>query len=33
MWGATMFDQLLCRIAFHGLNYGGRFTPPSLDAR
>lgn len=31
MWGATMFDQLACRIAFHGLNYGGRFTPPSLD--
>ncbi|RIY00119.1 membrane-bound PQQ-dependent dehydrogenase, glucose/quinate/shikimate family [Aureimonas flava] len=31
MWGATMFDQLACRIAFHGLAYGGRFTPPSLD--
>ncbi len=31
MWGATMFDQLACRIAFHGLNYGGRFTPPSLE--
>ncbi len=29
MWGATMFDQLLCRIEFQKLNYGGRFTPPS----
>ncbi len=31
MWGATMFDQLACRIAFHGLKYEGRFTPPSLE--
>lgn len=30
MWGATMFDQLYCRIAFHRLRYEGRFTPPSL---
>ncbi|MCO5101372.1 MAG: membrane-bound PQQ-dependent dehydrogenase, glucose/quinate/shikimate family [Burkholderiaceae bacterium] len=29
MWGATMFDQLACRIAFHRLRYDGRFTPPS----
>ncbi|MBU1358017.1 MAG: glucose/quinate/shikimate family membrane-bound PQQ-dependent dehydrogenase [Gammaproteobacteria bacterium] len=29
MWGATMFDQLACRIAFHRLRYQGRFTPPS----
>jgi quinoprotein glucose dehydrogenase len=31
MWGATLFDQLYCRIAFHRLRYGGRFTPPSLQ--
>lgn len=29
MWGATPFDQLACRIAFHRLRYEGRFTPPS----
>ena len=29
MWGATVFDQLYCRIAFHKLRYEGRFTPPS----
>jgi quinoprotein glucose dehydrogenase len=29
MWGATMFDQLYCRIALQRLRYGGRFTPPS----
>ena len=29
MWGATLFDQLACRIAFHRLRYEGRFTPPS----
>lgn len=29
MWGATMFDQLACRIAFKRLRYEGRFTPPS----
>jgi quinoprotein glucose dehydrogenase len=29
MWGATMFDQLACRIAFHRLRYEGPFTPPS----
>jgi quinoprotein glucose dehydrogenase len=31
MWGATMFDQLYCRIAFHRLRYEGRFTPPSTQ--
>ncbi len=30
MWGATLFDQLACRIAFNGYRYEGRFTPPSL---
>ncbi len=30
MWGATMFDQLACRIEFHRLRYEGPFTPPSL---
>ncbi|MEF2073974.1 glucose/quinate/shikimate family membrane-bound PQQ-dependent dehydrogenase [Consotaella aegiceratis] len=29
MWGATMFDQLVCRIRFHQYRYEGRFTPPS----
>jgi quinoprotein glucose dehydrogenase len=31
MWGATIFDQMLCRIAFHQLRYEGRFTPPSTE--
>ncbi|MBK1690068.1 membrane-bound PQQ-dependent dehydrogenase, glucose/quinate/shikimate family [Rubrivivax gelatinosus] len=31
MWGATMFDQLACRIAFRRLRYEGRFTPPSTQ--
>jgi quinoprotein glucose dehydrogenase len=29
MWGATMFDQLVCRIEFKKLRYDGPFTPPS----
>ncbi|URO01376.1 membrane-bound PQQ-dependent dehydrogenase, glucose/quinate/shikimate family [Leclercia adecarboxylata] len=29
MWGATAFDQLLCRIQFHQYRYQGRFTPPA----
>lgn len=29
-WGATLFDQLLCRIDFRRLDYKGAFTPPSL---
>lgn len=31
MWGATMFDQLACRIEFQKLRYEGRYTPPSLE--
>lgn len=31
MWGATLFDQLACRIAFKQLRYEGRYTPPSLQ--
>ncbi|RYY54925.1 MAG: membrane-bound PQQ-dependent dehydrogenase, glucose/quinate/shikimate family, partial [Comamonadaceae bacterium] len=31
MWGATVFDQLYCRVAFHRLRYEGRFTPPSVQ--
>lgn len=31
MWGATMIDQLACRIAFRGMRYDGPFTPPSLQ--
>lgn len=31
MWGVSMVDQLLCRIAFHKLNYEGRYTPPSIN--
>jgi Glucose dehydrogenase len=31
MWGATMFDQLACRIAFKKLRYHGRFTAPSTQ--
>ncbi|MGE8049744.1 membrane-bound PQQ-dependent dehydrogenase, glucose/quinate/shikimate family [Pseudomonas monteilii] len=30
MWGATFFDQLMCRIAYRKLNYEGQYTPPSL---
>lgn len=29
-WGATMYDQLLCRIAFKQLHYEGDFTPIGL---
>ncbi|WP_181706125.1 glucose/quinate/shikimate family membrane-bound PQQ-dependent dehydrogenase [Chthonobacter rhizosphaerae] len=31
MWGATLFDQLACRIQFHRHRYEGRYTPPSLE--
>jgi quinoprotein glucose dehydrogenase len=31
LWGATMFDQLACRIIFHRLRYDGPFTPPSTQ--
>jgi quinoprotein glucose dehydrogenase len=30
MWGATMLDQLSCRIAYRKMRYDGPFTPPSL---
>ena len=30
MWGATMLDQLYCRIWFRTLDYEGRYTPPSV---
>ncbi|WP_312046729.1 glucose/quinate/shikimate family membrane-bound PQQ-dependent dehydrogenase [Erwinia sp.] len=29
MWGATIYDQLMCRVMFHSLRYEGPFTPPS----
>jgi quinoprotein glucose dehydrogenase len=31
MWGATMFDQLACRILFKQMRYDGPFTPPSTQ--
>jgi quinoprotein glucose dehydrogenase len=31
MWGATMFDQLACRIMFKRMRYEGPFTPPSMQ--
>jgi quinoprotein glucose dehydrogenase len=31
MWGATMLDQLTCRVAFKTMRYEGPFTPPSLQ--
>lgn len=31
MWGATLVDQMLCRIQFRQLRYEGRYTPPSLQ--
>lgn len=30
MWGATPYDQLLCRIDFAGSVYHGLFTPPNM---
>ena len=32
MWGATLFDQLICRIKFKSMRYDGLFTPPGTDA-
>ncbi|HLS02104.1 MAG TPA: PQQ-binding-like beta-propeller repeat protein, partial [Beutenbergiaceae bacterium] len=29
MWGASLLDQLWCRIQFHRLRYEGRYTPPT----
>jgi len=31
MWGGTIIDQMMCRIALHRLRYEGRFTPPSTQ--
>jgi quinoprotein glucose dehydrogenase len=31
MWGATLLDQLWCRIQFRQANYFGPYTPPSSD--
>lgn len=31
MWGATPFDQLLCRIGFKGMRYDGVYTVPGTD--
>ncbi|WP_447928188.1 glucose/quinate/shikimate family membrane-bound PQQ-dependent dehydrogenase [Vreelandella sp. EE27] len=31
MWGATPFDQMMCRIRFNSLRYEGQYTPPSLE--
>jgi quinate dehydrogenase (quinone) len=31
MWGATPFDQLLCRINFKSMRHQGVYTPPGLD--
>ncbi|MGY5333638.1 glucose/quinate/shikimate family membrane-bound PQQ-dependent dehydrogenase [Pseudomonas protegens] len=31
MWGATPFDQLMCRIQFKGMRHEGVYTPPGLD--
>jgi len=31
MWGATPWDQLLCRIRFRALRYDGPWTPPSTE--
>jgi quinate dehydrogenase (quinone) len=31
MWGATPFDQMLCRIAFKQMRYDGLYTAPGTD--
>lgn len=31
MWGASLLDQMMCRIQFNKLNYEGRYTPPSTQ--
>ncbi|MEC5409089.1 glucose/quinate/shikimate family membrane-bound PQQ-dependent dehydrogenase [Paraburkholderia sp. MPAMCS5] len=31
MWGATPFDQLVCRISFKSMRYDGLFTVPDTD--
>ena len=30
MWGATLFDQMICRIQFRQSAYEGQFTPPHV---
>ena len=31
MWGATPFDQMLCRISFKKMRYDGLYTAPGTD--
>jgi quinate dehydrogenase (quinone) len=31
MWGATPYDQLLCRLDFKGMRYDGLYTAPGTD--
>lgn len=31
MWGATPFDQLICRVKFRSMRYDGLFTAPGTD--
>ncbi|MGX5217443.1 glucose/quinate/shikimate family membrane-bound PQQ-dependent dehydrogenase [Pseudomonas segetis] len=31
MWGATPFDQVMCRIAFKSMRYEGLYTAPGTD--
>ena len=31
MWGATPFDQILCRISFRKMRYEGLYTAPGTD--
>ncbi|TPW34934.1 membrane-bound PQQ-dependent dehydrogenase, glucose/quinate/shikimate family [Oecophyllibacter saccharovorans] len=31
IWGATIFDQMVCNIYFHSLRYDGIYTPPSIQ--
>jgi quinate dehydrogenase (quinone) len=31
MWGATPFDQLICRLSFKSMRYDGLFTAPDTD--
>ncbi|MDR3434820.1 MAG: glucose/quinate/shikimate family membrane-bound PQQ-dependent dehydrogenase [Rouxiella aceris] len=31
MWGATPFDQLICRVSFKSMRYDGLFTAPDTD--
>ena len=31
MWGATPFDQLVCRFELHSMRYAGPYTPPGTQ--